>query len=241
MAARISFYILSLVVLAGTGLTSARPAGAAVFFFDVVAGHDRSVRLTVLTRGAIVAQGGRRVTLCIDRKVVAEILTGGDGYGYLTYTPREKGRWEVEVRSDGETGSGTLLVVDASDQALLVDLESCLAKTIWTSRTTAGMKRSLTRLREHFKIIYIAQFSGVRLARKLIAGFGLPEAVVLAWDGAQTLDELKQTGLNLQALIAAPERLTEAARFVSHRYAFEETEDGEFVADWDELVKRLRP
>lgn len=241
MAARISFYIISLMTLAVFAFSPARTVGAAVVFFDAVAGLGQPVRLTVLTRKTLVAQGGKRVEVCIDQAVIAKILTGGDGYGYARYTPRTKGRWAVEVRSDGEKGSGTLLVVDATDRALLVDVETCLIKTLRALEQPAGMNRSLSALGEHYRIIYLARFLGVRLAKKLLSAFDLPGSVVLSWEGTKTLDELKQTGLTLHAMIAAPEILTEAAAHVPNRFAFEETENGEAVAGWDGLLKRLRP
>ena len=241
MNTRISAYTLSVFIFAGFVFSPTPPADGAVLFFDTIAGLNQPVRLTVLTRGKILARGGQRVDIFLDRTRIAGILTGGDGYGYFKYIPRKTGRLTIDVRSSGEKGSGILLVVDPSVSALFVDVETCLAKTLFSPKTTAGMKQALTALGEKYRLVYLTRFLGISLTRILLAKSALPESVVLRWQGAATLDELKQTGLRLHAMIASAEMLAEAAEYIENRYAFEDTEAGTPVDDWDALMKRLYP
>ncbi len=216
-------------------------ADGAVLIFDTVAGFSQPVRLTVLTYKNIMARGGQRVDIFHDQTRIAEVLTGGDGYGYFEYIPKEAGRLTITVGSDGEKNSGILLVVTPTDSALFVDIETCLAKTTFSHLTFDGMKQALVAIEKKYRIIYLTRILGFNLTKKLLLKSALPESVVLRWQGTQTLDELKQTGLKLHAMIASTELLSEASEYIEKRYAFEETDDGIYVSDWKSLKQSLLP
>jgi len=218
-------------------LVPASSALGAVVFFDSIAAKGKPVRLTVLTKGAFFAQGGRLVDVQSGPRHLGRILSGGDGYGFLKYTPAQTGLIEITVRSGQDTDSGILLVVDRRENAVAVEVETCFGRSFFFQRQKTGGNKALGKLAEKYRIIYLTRLVGVSLSKKLLERFKYPRSIIISWQGSETLDELKSKGLNLHAIIASAAVLSEASEHVTRRYAFEETEEGTVVNDWEEILK----
>ena len=69
-----------------------------VVVFDRVTTVKTPIRIKVLTKSRFFAAGGRLADIYLDGNHLKRILTGGDGFGYLKYTPLDElfGRnWEI--------------------------------------------------------------------------------------------------------------------------------------------------
>ena len=60
-----------------------------VVVFDQVTTVQTPIKIRVLTREGFFSAGGRMVDIYLDNNLLKKILTGGDGYGYLKYTPAQ--------------------------------------------------------------------------------------------------------------------------------------------------------
>jgi hypothetical protein len=229
----VSRYILMVCLL----LVPVSPARSAVVIFDTVASKGEPVRLTVKTKGAFFAQGGRLVDVQIDSKYLGRILSGGDGYGFMKYTPMTSGLKEITARSGPDTDSGLLLVVDRKEKAVAVEVEFCFGKSFFFEKQKTGGNKALGVLADKHRIVYLTRLIGVSLSKKLLAKYRYPRSVIISWQGPETLEELKTKGLNLRAIIASAALISQASEHVARRYTFEETEEGTVVSDWEEILK----
>jgi hypothetical protein len=88
-------------------------------------------------------------------------------------------------------------------------------------------------------VIYLSRNTGVRMARIMLDEIEMPDAPVLRWNGAQTLSALKEKGIQLFAIIGAAGVIEAAAGHIDKRYSFDETQQGQTVRDWHDLMTRL--
>jgi hypothetical protein len=219
-------------------LPAARTMGA-VIVFDRVTTVGTPVYLKVFTKGKIFADGGRLVELYLDDKRFAKNLTGGDGYGYRKYVPQRAGMIKIRATSQGESGSGLLLVMKKSEKAVLVEIESGL-KDAFISDIAAGASRQAVRqMLKKYRVIYLSRYSGIRVARISLDEMGFPEAPILRWQGEQTLKALKENGVNLYAIIGPAGVISTADGYIENRYTFDENQQAHTVKDWQELMKLL--
>ena len=91
-----------LLLIASSGLLwlVAEPTEGAVIVYDQITAPNTPVFLKVQTRGRFFAEGGRRVTLSVNKDRTFKLLTGGDGFGYVKYTPAEPGRFTISAASN---------------------------------------------------------------------------------------------------------------------------------------------
>ena len=103
------------LLILGISILPAARGLSAVIVYDRVTTVGTPVYLKVLTKGRIFADGGRLVEFYLDDKSFGQNLTGGDGYGYMKYTPRRTGIIKVRATSQGESGAGLALVMKKSE------------------------------------------------------------------------------------------------------------------------------
>ena len=197
------------------------------------------VYLKVHTKGMLFSQGGRLVDVYIDQKHAGKTLSGGDGYGFLKYTPRTTGMKTIAVRSDADEDTGNLLVLDKKEKVVLVEIEAFLRMSLFSLKTLTDSKKALNTLSRRYKIIYLTRLIGNVLSKKILAKGDYPSSAILSWRGVETLDELHQKGVFLYAVIASLNLLSESSEHIEKRFTFEETEDETYVDDWEDLLKRL--
>lgn len=231
-------YIVVLL-LCGWLALPATPSLGAVIVYDRVTTVNTPVYLKVLTKGRIFADGGRLVEFFLDEKSLGKNLTGGDGYGYRKYVPQQAGIIKLRATSDGESGNGIVLVMKKSEKAILIEIEGGFKDAVVSDIAAGAGRRAVAEMKQKYRVIYLSRNTGVRMARSWLDEMEFPDAPVLRWKGAQTLNALKEKGIQLYAIIGAGAVIEAAADHVNNRYTFDKTQKGQTVRDWHELMTKL--
>ena len=231
------YLLYSLIIYIFILTTSA--TDAAVSVFDTIAIKGMPVRLTVLTKGRFFSEGGRLVDIYLEQQHIGRILSGGDGYGFLKYTPAETGIKEIGVRSDGDTDEGILMVIKKGEKAVVIEIEAFFGKSLFYQEVKTESKKTIAALSRRYQIVYLTRLMGIALSKKVLAENQYPRSVIFQWQGSETLDELKEKGLILHAIVASSDLLSESTEHIDRRYCFGETEEGMEVNNWDEILKDL--
>ena len=221
-------------------LPTARGLGA-VIVYDRVTTVGTPVYLKVLTKGRIFADGGRLVQFYLDDKSFGKNLTGGDGYGYRKYKPRREGLIKVRATSKGESGAGLVLVMKKSEKAVLIEIEGGFKDAFISDIAAGAARQAVKKLLNKYRVIYLSRFTGIRMARNWLDEMEFPEAPVLQWRGEQTLNALKEKGVNLYAIIGPASMIATAADHIEKRYTFDQNQKEQTVKDWQEVMGRLSP
>ena len=239
MIASIKIKRLAIFLICGFFVLPTADCLSAVILYDNVTTVGTPVFLRVLTKGRIFADGGRLVEFFLDDNSLGKNLTGGDGYGYRKYTPKRPGLSKLKARSKGESGSGLLLVVKKSEKVIFIEIESGF-KDAFISKIAAGAsRRAVERLLKKYRVIYLSRYTGLRMAREWLDERDFPEAPVMRWQGAKMLSALKEKGIQLYAIIGSAGVIAEAEEHIEKRYTFEQTQKGQTVRDWEEIIELL--
>ncbi len=233
--------ILSIAIAGAVLLTFVKVGSGEIVVFDDVTTIQTPIRIKVLTKAGFFARGGRLVDIYLDAIHLKRILTGGDGYGYLKYTPRVEGFKSIEARSEAESGSGLHLVTSKSDKAIIIDIEGAFKDAVFSEEIRENSREAVNALSKAYKIIYISRFVGKGVGRSWLEKEGFPKSVILRWQGADTLKLFKKRGVLLDAVIGSATVISAAKKYIPHRYTFEKSKDGKMVKDWDEILKLLQP
>lgn len=209
--------------------------------FDRVTTVEKAIRLIVLTKGFLMAEGGQLVDLYLDDRHLKRILTGGDGYGYLKFTPRKPGLMQIRARSDDGSAIGLLLVLGEHDQAIVIEIESALKEAVFSDEIMENSQRVLNILAKRYKLIFMSRYIGQGIGRSWLKKGGFPESVILSWQGPETFSALQKRGAQLKAVIGSEEMVSAAeAEHIENRYTFESSKAGKTVKDWDEILRLLQ-
>jgi hypothetical protein len=222
-------------------LTSVGLGRSEVVVFDRVTSVQTDIRIIVLTKGRLFAKGGQLVDIYLDDRHLKKILTGGDGYGYLKYTPQDPGLKKIRVRSDDDSATGLLLVVGKGEKAIIIDIESAFKDAVFSEEIRENSQLALNSLSKSYKLIYLSRYVGKGVGRSWLAKRDFPESVILRWQGPEVFKALKERGVHLQAVIGSEEVISAAAKYTDNRYTFEKTKEGKTVKDWDEILELLQP
>ncbi len=220
----------------------ASPSLSAVIVYDQVTTVGTPVYLDVLTKGRIFAAGGRLVEFYLDDKSIGKNLTGGDGHGYRKYMPDRPGMIKVSARSEGESGSGLLLVMKKSEKAVLIEIEGGFKDAFISQIAARANRRAVEKLFKEYRVIYLSRYSrylGIQRSKDWLEEVEFSEGPVLSWRGPQMLTILKAREIHLYAIIGSAEIIREAAEHVERRYTFEQTQSGQTVKDWEEIIELL--
>ena len=230
------------IFITGALMLACVPVGRSeVVVFDGVTTVQTPIRITVLTKGRIFSQGGRLVDIYLDGRHLKNILTGGDGYGYLKYIPQNPGLKEINARSDADSSSGLILVMDKSEKAVIIDLAGAFKDAIFSKAVREDSRKVVTALSQDYKIIYLSRYVGQGVSRSWLEQEDFPISIILPWQGPESLKTLEKRGVQLYAVIGSATVISAAKKHVAHRYTFEESKDGTIVKDWDEILKLLQP
>jgi hypothetical protein len=126
-----------------------------------------------------------------------------------------------------------------SEKAVLIEIEGGF-KDAFISDIAAGASRQAVRqMLKKYRIIYLSRFTGIRMARSWLDEMEFPNAPVLQWRGEQTLNALKEKGINLYAIIGPASVIATAADHIKKRYTFDQNQKEQTVKDWQEVMERL--
>ena len=217
----------------------ASAAGAELSVFDRVDTVGTTVTLVVRTTRFFLADGGRQVNLSLDGERLGAIMTGGDGYGYFRLVPPRAGLLKVSARSDANEASGWLLVMEKTDRAVLVEVESMMKEISFRPDARENCRMAIESLRRRYRLIFVYRFMGADFSRNRLATEGLAPAVVIPWKGATTLESLRGKEVQVHAVIGSAETVTAAGAQVPHRISFEKARGAATVSEWSDIEKML--
>lgn len=239
MTTLFKYLILSIFSLT-TVLFVAPDCAAEVAVLDRVTTVNTPIRITVLTKSRFFSAGGRRVDVYLDDKHLKRILTGGDGYGYLKYTPRSTGYQKIKARSNSDSAKGLLLVMTKKDRAIVIEVEEGFKTAVFSEEIKQSSLKVVKTLSKKYKIIYLSRYLGKSITGTWLEKQSFPKSVILDWQGSNTLTALKKKGIKLHAIIGSTAVISEAAKNIENRFTFEKTKDGTTVKDWDEIAELLK-
>ena len=219
---------------------SAPVCPAEVVVLDRVTTVKTPIRITILTKSRFFAAGGRLVDVYLDDEHLNRILTGGDGYGYLNYTPADPGYKTIKARSGSDSAEGLLLVMTKRDRALGIEVEEGFKTAIFSNEIKQSSLKVVTMLSKKYKIIYLSRYIGKSITGTWLEKQHFPKSVILSWRGPETLTALKKKGIQVHAIIGSAAVISEAANDIENRFTFEKTKDGTTVKDWDEILEHLQ-
>ena len=210
-----------------------------VVVFDRVTTVQTPINIKVQTREGFFSAGGRMVDIYLDNNLLKKILTGGDGYGYLKYTPQGPGLKKLTARSDTDSASGLILVMNENEKAVIIEAEGAFKDTLFSDEIRESSQKAVNALSENYKIIYLSRFLGKGITGSWLEKQNFPKSVILRWHGPKTLENLKKNSVQLHAIIGSADVISVVTEQVEKRFSFEKTKDGKTVKDWDEILKLL--
>lgn len=210
-----------------------------VVVFDRVTTVQTPIQIRVLTRDGFFSAGGRMVDIYLENNLLKKILTGGDGYGYLKYTPREAGLIKITARSNTDSASGLILVMNENEKAIIIEIEGAFKDTLFSDEIRERSQKAVKSLSENYKIIYLSRFLGKGITGSWLEKQNFPKSVILQWHGPKTLENLKKNKVQLHAIIGSADVISAVTDQIEARFSFEKTDEGKTVKDWDDIVKLL--
>ena len=210
-----------------------------VVVFDRVTTVQTPINIKVLTREGFFTAGGRMVDIYLDNNLLKKILTGGDGYGYLKHTPRESGLKEITARSNSDSASGLMLVMNENEKAIIIETEGAFKDTVFSEEIMESTQKAVNSLNQKYRVIYLSRFLGKDITGRWLDKQRFPKSVILRWRGPKTLENLKKNNVQLHAIIGSAVVISKVTEQIAKRFSFEKTKDGITVKDWDEILKLL--
>ena len=212
-----------------------------VVVFDDVTTVQTPIRIKVMTKGKYFARGGRLVDIYLDDTHLKRIMTGGDGYGYLKYTPESAGFKSIKARSNSKDGSGLHLVLDKHDLAIVIDIVGAFKDAVFSEEIRKDSQAAVASLEKEYKIIYLSRYFGREISRGWLDNENFPTSVILGWKGSNLFKILAKRAVKIHAVIGSAAVTSAAKKYSQKRYTFEKTKDGITVKDWDEILNLLQP
>ena len=232
-------YVLPTVILLAIVFYMDTVCRGAVIVFDRVTTVKTPIRIKVLTKSRFFPAGGQLVDIYLDDDLLKKVMTGGDGYGYLKYTPQSAGYKKITARSDTDSDTGLILVMKKSEEAIIIEIEEGFKDSIFSNETKESSRAAVNTIRKNYQIIYLSRFMGKGISSSWLEKQDFPESVILRWRGPSTLAALKAKGVQLHAIIGSAAVIAGAAKHIEKRYSFDQTRDGKTVNNWDEILKLL--
>ena len=236
----IKYRVLVIGLIIGTLSVVPTSSRCEVLVLDRVTTVDTPVRITVLTKGRFFSEGGRRVDIYLDGDHLKKILTGGDGYGYLKYTPQSAGFKYVTARSKSDKNGGLILVMEKNEKAILIEIEGAFKYALMSENIRKNSQQAVKTLSKTYKIVYLSKYVGKGISKEWLDKEQFPETVILRWRGPRMLAALKDKGVQLHAVIGSAALISAAENYIENRYTFEESKKAITVNDWDEILKLLQ-
>lgn len=221
-------------------MLTGRISSAAVIVFDRVAVIDQPVQLAVRTGGRFLSMGGQLVVLSVGGTRLRQILTGGDGYGYLMYTPTEIGLKKITAVHNDQRETARLLVLSADARVILIDVETALRESAIAPRLREDSRQAMESLNREYQIIYLYTLTGQNLNRQWLDSNGLPASVILAWRDAAPVRALERLGISTHAIVGSANQLKSSNDTIAHRFSFEDTKEGLRVKSWAQVLEALQ-
>jgi hypothetical protein len=229
--------LISFVLLAAL-LGSAESTGAAVVVFDRVTSVGKPLFVKVVTRGLVFTKGGRRVSIRIDKGPAHDTLSGGDGAAFMKYHPERPGVRTVTAVSEGEEGSGTILVLAPEETVIVIGVEGGLQKSLFPEESRRIAQEVVGDLSRAYRLVYLTRWIGAGMVKDWLEKNQFPGSVVLRWRDERVFKQMKNSGVQVEAVIGSASLLGAAPDSIQHRFTFDENDDAS-VSGWEDIRNAL--
>ena len=210
-----------------------------VTVYDTVTLPATPVYIKVLTKGRLFPAGGQRVRIQTDNRVLGQILTGGDGYGFLKTQFLSPGSVQVTAESESDRASGTVLVVPPEHPLILVEIQGVSLTGAFFEGLSEDAREVLETLSKSYGLIYLAGGFGINGTRQFIRTKRFPPSVVIPYRGRKTFTWLTKKGLNVYAAVGSPKFVDAADGLIERRISVNGTTGKGSVKSWKELPSLL--
>ena len=207
--------------------------------YDRITAINEPVFLKVQSRGNFFAEGGQRVTLSLDDETTFNLMTGGDGYGYVKYTPSAAGRYKIRVVPDDGSSEAILLVVAPEDGIILIETEMLLKSGILTPEQKESAQQVLDNLSRDYHLLYTTRFLGAASAKQMLKSMKFPASLTLEGSIPDIYKQLSDSNLKVRAIVGSSGSFAGSIKDSTLCLTFDQTEKGTTVEDWNQIQKIL--
>ena len=211
---------------------------AAVVVFDRVTGVGKPLFVKVVTRGLVFTRGGRRVSIRIDEGPAHETLSGADGAAFMKYHPARPGVRTVTAVSEGEEGSGIILVLAPEESVIVIGIEGGLQKSLFPEEYRRIAQEVVGDLSRTYRLVYLTRWIGAGMVKDWLQKHQFPQSVILRWRDERVFKQMKNSGVRVEAVIGSAALLGAAPDSIQHRFTFDENSDAS-VSGWEDIRKAL--
>ncbi len=230
--------LLFAALLTAVGVFHARETAAGVSLYDQLATPARPFYLKLRTHRGPLPMGGVRGSFRIDGQLIGNVLTGGDGYGYLKYVARAPGTFTLGVQTAAGDAEARLRIVAPATPVVLFEAEALLWHLLVRDRRAAAAE-ALRQVAANYELAYLCGPMGRPAALQMISERGLPERVILAGKSRDRFELLTKRGIFIYAVVGTAPFVT-AARGLSQRsFSLDRKDHGRHLAQWEDLLDQL--
>ena len=226
------------VLLLAALLGRAESTDAAVVVFDRVTSVGKPLFVKVVTRGLVFSKGGRRVSIRIDKGPAHDTLSGGDGAAFMKYHPDRPGVRTVTAESEGEEGSGTILVLAPQESVIVIGIEGGLQKSLFPEESRRIAQEVVGDLSRTYRLVYLTRWIGAGLVKEWLEKHQFAGSVVLRWRDERVFKQMEKSGVRVEAVIGSAALLGAAPDSIQNRFTFDENADAA-VSGWEDIRKAL--
>jgi len=218
-------------------LTAGHAKAAGIKTYNTATAVGRAVMLQVHSSDGLLSDPGTRVVITVGNRAPRTILTGGDGYGYLSHTPRKAGRVSFTARRGDDEATGTLLVMAPEQAALLIEIDGGLRRHALFGDPMKGSQRVVRQLGENYTVILLYALGGQEFAATWMERHGFPEAFLLSSHKGRITRLLHKRGVRVAGFIGPAGHARDAACCTGRAMSFEKEKGVRYVTSWDEVMK----
>ena len=206
-----------------------------VIAFDEITLSGHPVFIRALTKGRFFPAGGERISIQISQENPQKILTGGDGYGRLKINPKNPGFIKITVTYGQDIDTAKLLVMDASESALVIEMDSALRTGMFAPNAMQDSQEVLKNLSSKYRLIYLHGIEGRHRSKSWLEANHFPEGIVLQNRGSDTLIDLNRKNIKMEGYIGSAETASAAVPYVKHTLTFAESTKVISAGTWEEV------
>jgi hypothetical protein len=208
---------------------------------DAVVVKGQQIMLRAETKGKFFRKGGELVEFFVGGTSLGMTLSGGDGVAFKPFVPVKAGLYEIEVNSGGDKDSGVLLSLREGSSIVFVDVESSLLEGRLSRKPKPGCQKAIKEINQRFPVVVLQTgFVGVKAVKTWLRENDFLELPVFPWNKGGIFNEITYKGFKVKSVIASPEVIESAREHRSVSFSFQQTDNAEWVKDWEEISKKLK-
>jgi hypothetical protein len=212
-----------------------------VFVYDDVVLKGHEVMLKAETRGALFSKSGEVVEFIVDGRPIGKNLSGTDGFAVKGFVPARTGLYKINVKSGDDKDSGLLLALERKTRIVFIDVGGSLLEGPFGEAKKPGSSKAITRIHKRFPIVYLLKgLLSAESVRSWLKKNNFPVAPVLPWSQGEVFREIKESDLQIKAIIGGPDVIESAREYKPIAFSFDSMDDAEVVENWREIEKKLK-